>query len=126
MAKSSGQKSKHTPGPWKVHRSYSSGLMSLALAGELPNYVPIETPFKEGAFADATSGDSPWEPSEIEANARLIAAAPEMLEALEEFIRFIDLPPWAQPNEIACYRAAAVASAEAAIAKAKGETRDDD
>ena len=58
---------------------------------------------------------------EMEANARLIAAAPELLEALEEFeaeYDKVDLAK-AEPPELT----AAVLAARAAIAKAKGEVQ---
>ena len=58
---------------------------------------------------------------ELLANARLIAAAPELLEALEEFeaeYDKVDLAK-AEPPELT----AAVLAARAAIAKAKGEVQ---
>jgi hypothetical protein len=58
---------KHTPGPWKVE---SDG-MAIALGGEVitSRFAP------ENAYAD-----------EARANARLIAAAPELLNALRRLI----------------------------------------
>ncbi len=73
---------KHTPGPWKIER------------------IPIEskggsnTCWKIGPFHACIYDD--WRPREIgisegenEANARLIAAAPELLEACNAARRFV-------------------------------------
>jgi hypothetical protein len=50
-------------------------------------------------------------PEETEANARLIAAAPELLQVAEDFILLADLHDW---------EGAAIDNARAVIAKAKG------
>ena len=76
--------SEHTPGPWKV-----VGLSVISDSGIICN--PPSGPIDE-----------------LEANARLIAAAPDMLEALEMSVRYLEGWP-AQDWAIA------------AIAKAKGE-----
>ena len=101
--------SKHTPGPWAVERDAEGRL-----------HV-VEGDFLDVAEVGYLSGPDP------EANARLIAAAPELLEALEQLFRIgefyssaiehdnygehgrkMDLAEWAT-------------LAQAAIAKAKGE-----
>ena len=84
--------SKHTPGPWRIH------------AGTIKFHIDNN---KEGVCS--TSGDSIWD----EANANLIAAAPELLEALKEIIKLYGrsrLPA----------RVDAIAKGKAAIAKAEG------
>jgi len=58
------KKSSHTPGPWSFGSDINSAEQS------------VHTDFKQIAMVNSSIG-----------NARLIAAAPEMLEALEEFIR---------------------------------------
>ena len=83
-----GGMSEHTPGPWKV-----VGLSVISDSGIICN--PPSGPIDE-----------------LEANARLIAAAPDMLEALEAMRDAII------PTED-CY---AAILADAAIAKAIGET----
>ena len=96
--------SKHTPGPWEYSADWSE-------------YDSIHTEFSlDAGDTNIISGcgccGSPTISSE--ADARLIAAAPELLEALEAFI-FIDYRSWdadAQTKWEACY---------AAITKAKGE-----
>jgi hypothetical protein len=65
--------SKHTPGPWTIHRHSSTsvqgsrGFVVANTGGWLTTSLDIESVVKEQ-----------------EANARLIAAAPELLEALEK------------------------------------------
>ena len=59
--------SKHTPGPWRVDGS--------AIIGKEPP--------GDGVCVVPLIWYGPERRAEIEANARLIAAAPEMLEALE-------------------------------------------
>lgn len=62
--------SKHTPGPWVVD---GSGIKVFADVSN--GYPPI--------VAQATSGDNSLTLQTMEANARLIAAAPDLLAALE-------------------------------------------
>ena len=83
----------HTPGPWKVDRPYIRG------AGR--------------AIATLESGRDEVEDA---ANARLIAAAPELLEALEA--AYLVLTP--QKSRFEKY-VDAVTLARAALAKARGE-----
>jgi hypothetical protein len=64
---------KHTPGPW------SKSLSKTRFNIHAPSFLRLATAWirPEGGSLD-----------EIEANARLIAAAPELLEALEAVLRF--------------------------------------
>lgn len=64
-------RSPHTPGPWEV---YCDGFSVAAEDGH------IVSTYVEGNTDD-----------ECSANARLIAAAPELLEALQDAILFVDL-----------------------------------
>lgn len=72
-------KDQHTPGPWRV----SVGLNNGYIASENNGFVPIRTPFRERAFSDAKHMPPFVTESELTANARLIAAAPELLAALK-------------------------------------------
>ena len=99
----------HTPGPWELRPTVVSG-------GEWfkwvygPNNVPI-----------VLMGSDSLPPTfdQVEANARLIAAAPELLEALKEVLA-------AQGAGEISYRSSdgrgyeAMLAVEAAIAKAEG------
>ena len=90
---------KHTPGPWKVARQNPSPTTGeWMIAGAKPGYL--------AEVRDCGSGD-------VEANARLIAAAPDLLEAAESVIA-----TWERGD-----LAGAVCALDEAIAKAKGETR---
>ena len=87
---------KHTPGPWEA-RGYSI-------------FEPHKTAM---TIAVATQ----HEPN-VKANARLIAAAPELLEALQAFVEWAEcVKEFAGAAPIAT-----LADARAAIAKATGET----
>ena len=66
------QKAAHTPGPWNCNRSSASGY-DIVCSENSPTDVCVIS------RRDKTTG-------EIDANARLIAAAPELLEALREFV----------------------------------------
>ena len=61
----------HTPGPWRKTAGYIA-----SNKGVVAVYVPSRGSIMHWADDNAAS-------SELEANARLIAAAPELLEALE-------------------------------------------
>ena len=91
--------SKHTPGPW--------GGLTL-LNGNLT--IGIDWPEgdeRDHFLCEVTSGD----PAELEANAKLIAAAPELLEALMQIERMDGTEHWWKYQEIA----------RSAINKATGE-----
>lgn len=89
--------SKHTPGPWVSIRYLDSRFYELG-----SNEFHARLAFTHGA------GDTD------EANMRLIAAAPDLLEALENLADYID--ERAGDNECR-----PLENARAAIAKAKGE-----
>ncbi len=85
--------SKHTPGPWAT----DGGDTVVAMG----NQIVVTAPAPDGASRE-----------EMKANARLIAAAPDLLAVLENmFTEFGDFE----------YDVAAISAARAAIAKAKGE-----
>lgn len=91
----------HTPGPWKAHWN---GLWKITTkAGWLVAHL---SPPKRahGVF----------EPANVEANARLIAAAPDLLAALQAIVSNQDMADGEEPRRL-------IAEARAAIVKAKGE-----
>lgn len=104
--------SKHTAGPWIVWND-RHGNLSVRSANERDTkdetYLEIAT---------EVGGLRTWknfkDHSEEEANARLIAAAPELLEALEAMREAAEMEDWDG-------RSSAYALAEKAIAKATGE-----
>lgn len=99
--------SKHTPGPWNYTMDKDRGWDFKLTADH------GETEIVSGCGCC----DSPW--VSCEADARLIAAAPELLEALEkvisEYIKSLD------NSDSALYLGRAMSAAEKAIAKAKEE-----
>jgi hypothetical protein len=89
---------KHTPGPWEANKY-----------GSRAAHWQVDKTDSERVIASMTRGE------DAEANARLIAAAPELLEALEGILFELGLnggatPPDSDPCKLA----------RAAIAKAKG------
>ena len=91
---------KHTPGEWFTHREgFSTVYVECRIGGGL---------IQEVAACGPTAAGS----EQQEANARLIAAAPELLEALQDCVTALhDLD----------YTAPELGPARAAIAKALGE-----
>ncbi len=99
-------KSKHTPGPWKVQRR----------EGYVGQWEVVSTCETEWWIADA----APYNERQEE-NARLIAAAPELLEALEAVLYWAELIAGdTTDKEAAANEEASIALARAAIAKARG------
>ena len=76
---------KHTPGPWiarKVLLNARNGEDDCAWAIEQPEHMPHATVFDRAGTGNDTEA--------AKANARLIAAAPELLEAIREVVGFFD------------------------------------
>ena len=93
--------SKHTPGPWEIEEHYHSGYRWIS--------GPEHSQFAQVVWCMEDEDRSP----ECEANAHLIAAAPELLEALEMMLEMSEMGGFG--------KAAAEDVARAAIAKVKGE-----
>jgi hypothetical protein len=91
--------SKHTPGPWIVY--------------EFVDGYDIRAPEAECYVATASDPEAVWGAIGREEDAYLIAAAPELLEALENLLKVHEGEGGTQYN--------AADMARAAIAKAKGE-----
>ncbi len=98
--------SEHTPGPWEI--SYGKIRPARPIEGYTIGYAPI----------CIVRGDKRLHGNGVrEANARLIAAAPELLEALKAVIDWLD-DGSILLSEVC---AANVLQARAAIAKAEGK-----
>lgn len=95
----------HTPGPWKVEYENNDGARVSAIASVA--WCPSSAAF-------GADGSQVITADEAEANARLIAAAPDLLAALEA-VMATRTTPWRKDamkaNQLAI----------AAIAKARGE-----
>ena len=101
---------KHTPGPWEIER-YSDGLIQIV--GDLKVISDDEEHFTTVVEQISATNE--------EANARLIAAAPDLLEALKDLAddisdRFDMDSPSTNPGIKHC-----IAAARYAIRKATGE-----
>ena len=101
----------HTPAPWTVHQ-YENG--TLTIAAHEPDGTPCNPARINGDPQDSVYGPPTW------ANARLIAAAPELLEALCNLLCFASPGGLhgAEPEEWSDQAKRVCATARAAIAKA--------
>ena len=91
----------HTPGPWETHQQ-----------AEGYNSLRVCKPTEDGecrSIADAEILRMPRE--EAEANARLIAAAPALLEALEAVAKLLDQGQPVDPEHDGAWIRGAIAQA---------------
>lgn len=110
---------KHTEGPWKAKRTHQMS--------EDAWYVIVD-PAGRGPIIDVGGKDENGQigemkylitdPAEIEANANLIAAAPDLLEALVQAVRELDY----MKKYDDCLACPFEEKARAAIAKAEGRS----
>ena len=100
----------HTPGPWYADRRGHIWRYGGGVAGDKPLAA-----VSRGWYGEDESGYP------VEANARLIAAAPDLLAVVEEAIRLYGKPggPWNVPSDPGGW----IARAQAAVAKARGGER---
>jgi len=70
---------KHTPGPWKVHSNYTVPYGSFNMGRDVG-------PCGRAVCTVIGEFEKPMPGEEAEANARLIAAAPDLLAALRAFV----------------------------------------
>jgi len=99
--------SKFTEGEWFAKRDgWSTVYVECRIGGGMLQEVAACGPTANG-------------PDEQEANARLIAAAPDLLEALEELERSVLAGSYEDPSHDRIFRA--LKDAHAAIARARGE-----
>ena len=108
--------SKHTPGPWAVHSAYP---WIIKQGPDVPFIQPDSGVTICNTMGHENSGFFPT-PEEGRANARLIAAAPELLEALKLLDEAFCADDYGTKEGRAKGRAALVAT-RAAIAKAEGK-----
>jgi hypothetical protein len=91
----------HTAGPWTVRATLLGGALGYSFKVDMPNGTTL---LQCGGHENQ------------EANARLIAAAPELLEALDYFHQFAELNDDGEDEKFTTM----LKKARAAIAKAKG------
>lgn len=102
--------SKHTPGPWAVV--------------ELVDGYDIRCPESRCRIVTASDPEAVWGAIGREEDACLIAAAPELLEALELALGSYNRLLLSDPPKDAWVFNGVEAKARAALAKAKGEAQD--
>lgn len=97
--------SKHTPGPWRIGTPGPNGCYTIGTDKGLMTAMI------------AHSVNDPSQEMEAKGNAALIASAPDLLEALEAMVEYVD-----RMHAIGhIQRPAQSSEAYAAIAKAKGD-----
>ena len=111
---------KHTPGPWLVMntRDVFTGLAAKAADGRSTakdDGWHIADCAPSGSYVEGGSGLHELSLDEIKANARLIAAAPDLLDSLSEIFDYAGGADSALHDEYVMDRA------RAAIAKAEGK-----
>jgi hypothetical protein len=94
---------KHTRGPWAAELGRNGSFSIEAERGGIAN----------GLLVLASRNEHPLMADQMHANARMIAAAPELLEALQRFLK-----AWEDDSD----GAGAAKQARAAIAKATGQS----
>ena len=101
----------HTPGPWQVAVDIfdNDGMPETAIQA-----------MNGGATVAVALDFGLNNPDMRQANARLIAAAPDLLEALQELVSIVAIHQFSTNNKFAW---AEMECARAAIAKATGETK---
>jgi hypothetical protein len=100
--------SKHTPGPWAANPSNAERYSQYVAPKDLKSW-----PYDVVAYIPEAYGDKCTFPGAHMANARLIAAAPDLLDALQSVVSAWETgKPYV--NEMG--------AARAAIARATGET----
>ena len=99
--------SKHTQGPWVIDESYFNGSINTVCR---TRHVAMVSMYQS----------KPGDGEENRSNARLIAAAPDLLEALEDLKREIILSD-VDMDYIDSHFKPWIEKARAAIAKARGE-----
>jgi len=100
---------KHTPGPWKAFRA--QGTACIADTRELTCLEDVHT----SLVIEIINGEN------VEADAYLIAAAPDMLEALQNLDRYFSQPG---EDDWIRFEKKVLRPARAAINKARGEVSD--
>lgn len=98
-------KNNHTPGPWYVEKT------------DADRFIIIDKEC-EGRICDVLDVCKEFGPERQKANAALIAAAPDMLEALESLLRVADIVMKKQGSIDCSIRH----NARQALAKARGES----
>lgn len=76
-----------TPGPWEYYPANNYAGFAIAPLGTLPTLAAVERPKGCSNIINVTAFNFP---GETEANARLMAASPDMAETISDFIDHVD------------------------------------
>lgn len=107
--------SNHTPGPWTIGNIQSNCLYVESDQGKKWNNPTVCALYEDVTPEDSVTMGAWLKPFEsAEANARLIAAAPELLESLDKAVSIMETEPGCN------FYKAHIAKFKAAIAKAEG------
>lgn len=107
---------KHTPGPWEQHGC--AVYTSSKLPNHIANHDPITRLVAQASWDyDEEDVQHAWEYDEATANARLIAAAPDLLASLRECLHWIEN----SDDDGDGYNSTVAQNARAIIAKATEE-----
>lgn len=112
--------SEHTPGPWYLWDVDGADFIAIATRPKTEQDQNADFISLHEQAQIEVLGSSEWlrvKPADL----RLIAAAPNLLKACEEFIRFAELPGPVIRGAYVRYQVKALGAARAALAKAKGE-----
>lgn len=92
----------HTPGPWRVEPLQWDHGASIAIVGGTPDdsYI-VATIAPENEEDEPTMDTAKRGPCDLQ-NASLMAAAPELLRAVELWMKFFDTMPKGQFGKIVC------------------------
>jgi hypothetical protein len=110
MQQEAGRPCAHTPGPWTVDNG-----VNIIRNGTQPTGL-----FQVASCHDFTTRQIDGSREEREANARLIAAAPELLAQCKEFVRLLQDVPRPADTVLAAKLGKAFVEGMTAIAKAEG------
>lgn len=110
---------KHTPGPWRIEHGMIKGASDVHTNGRLRNALGISSASYSDIVCDI-HGDIDLAAAPL-ANARLIAAAPELLEALKNIVSEIRAYSSPECDDEGAIGAEELKAADFAIAKAEGK-----
>lgn len=109
MQHTTDQRGAHTPGPWEITHTVATNRVNIFGTAKNQEY-----------HIGTLQGSSEMDLDVFKANAQLIAAAPQMLDALKRCVRYLDdldESGYGSKNDNPCYIDAVAAIAAAQVAK---------
>lgn len=94
----------HTPGPWRVGYNDGSGQETITTVAETPHkYGSFPTAIAVVRWGCGCCKDDDALTDEEQANARLIAAAPELFAAVKVMLLDSNIAQWLRTNDLKAY-----------------------